>query len=938
VVDLDYLDFELEVSPDPSSGYRVTVLRSPAGEATGSMRLPFDSLALQNRLQALQIALLRSGGTRRRVDSPEVETVRRFGEELFRALFSGDILGRLEVSRSEARQREQGVRLKLRFTSPELAALPWEYLYDPHRGDFLALSVATPLVRYIPMAQPMDPLIVTPPLRILGMVVSPKDLPELDTERERQRIEVAVADLREQGLVELEWLPKGTWRELQHALRRPPWHIFHFVGHGSFDEIRAEGNILLVDERGRAQRLSAMDLGRLLGDHEPMRLALLNACEGAKGDSLDVFSSTAAVLVRRGTPAVVAMQYEITDEAAVEFSRAFYEAVADGMPVDASLSEARKAVAFAIPNTLEWGTPVLYMRAPDGVLFRIPAGGRPAESAAAAGDGKTAPQIPTDGKPVAAPPADEKATDGKPVAAPPAEEKATDGKPTEDAPVAAPATLATAPPVTLPAAAQGSTGSPEAVSAAPGPSTPGGTPAERVAALETSRRERARFVQGWWPSAPSPPTGLAGVSGPQLTAEPQGSASAVASGAAAVGASSKWARSDLLRRGRGGGLRLVAIVGSVVVIVALLGIVLLAQMPAITLSTPTGPGDVLTVSGMGFDPGELVDVSISGQPIGTAQVGSDGAFLLDVIVPPDVGGGGPVYARGRSSGSEASADLVLGAPASETIRTQRPIAFFSNAAGNNDLYVVEPDTGAVTQLTSTFENERFPAWSPDGSRIAYAGDVAGNEDIYVMNVDGTGIQRLTDDPAADWFPAWSPDGGWIAFASIRDDPRGDIYAMPSGGGDQVRLTSTPGFDRSPAWSPDGQSIAFWSERDGNPEIYTMAADGSTVQRRTGDQAEDRNPTWSPDGQWLAFVSDRGGDSRDIYRLELSTGNIDRLTDDERLEGNPAWSPDGARICFYRARSTADEEGYVIWVMNADGTNPRPLTDDLPGNALDPSWR
>ena len=85
-----------------------------------------------------------------------------------------------------------------------------------------------------------------------------------------------------------------------------------------------------------------------------------------------MFSSTAGTLVRRGTPAVVAMQYEITDDAAIEFSRDFYEALAGGIAVDEALAEARKGVALAIPGTLEWGTPVLFMRAPDGILFDIP--------------------------------------------------------------------------------------------------------------------------------------------------------------------------------------------------------------------------------------------------------------------------------------------------------------------------------------------------------------------------------------------------------------------------------------------------------------------------------------------------------------------------------------------------------------------------------------
>ena len=65
------------------------------------------------------------------------------------------------------------------------------------------------------------------------------------------------------------------------------------------------------------------------------------------------------------------MQYEITDPAAIELSRAFYEALADGMPVDAAVSEARKAISLGVENTVEWGTPVLYMRSLDGVLFDI---------------------------------------------------------------------------------------------------------------------------------------------------------------------------------------------------------------------------------------------------------------------------------------------------------------------------------------------------------------------------------------------------------------------------------------------------------------------------------------------------------------------------------------------------------------------------------------
>ena len=92
------------------------------------------------------------------------------------------------------------------------------------------------------------------------------------------------------------------------------------------------------------------------------------------GSQRDIISSTAATLVRRGIPAVVAMQYEITDRAAIELARAFYEALAEGYPVDAAIAEARKAISLAVANSVEWGTPVLYMRSPDGVLFEQVAG------------------------------------------------------------------------------------------------------------------------------------------------------------------------------------------------------------------------------------------------------------------------------------------------------------------------------------------------------------------------------------------------------------------------------------------------------------------------------------------------------------------------------------------------------------------------------------
>ncbi len=363
-----YLDFDLEIGPGSGQEYPVAVVRSPAGEARATMRFPYDEAALHERLDIVQAALLARTEQRRQA----AQAVQDFGQGLFEALFTGDVRSCYDMSQREAtHHKEGGLRVKLRIQAPELAVLPWEYLYDARQGEYVCLSSHTPLVRYLELPQAVQPLQVRPPLRILCMIASPSDLDPLDIGREQGRMQEALKGLQASGLVELTWLEGRTWRDLQRAMRGGPWHIFHFIGHGGFDPNADEGVLALEDEQGRLSLMTATQMGHLLADHRSLRLALLNACEGGRGDQHDLFSSTAATLARRGIPAVLAMQYEITDRAAIECTRTFYEALADGMPVDAAVTEARKAISLEIANTLEWGTPVLYMRAPDGALFEV---------------------------------------------------------------------------------------------------------------------------------------------------------------------------------------------------------------------------------------------------------------------------------------------------------------------------------------------------------------------------------------------------------------------------------------------------------------------------------------------------------------------------------------------------------------------------------------
>jgi hypothetical protein len=364
----EYVDFELKVEEESEPRKYPVTVRSMEGEARAEMHFPFDEWDLRDRLRDLEIALLRSGGARRRSHTAEEQKVQEFGRILFEALLVGDVRSRYEASLREARKQDRGLRVKLYVQPPELSWLPWEFLYDPKR-DYLVLSSMTPLVRYLDISHPVERLMVTAPLRILGLVASPQGLPQLDVGHEKRLVEEAVRGLRADGQVELSWLEGQTWRDLQRAMRRGPWHLLHFVGHGGFDSETEEGAIALSDEHGRKDMLGATRLARLVDDHYPLRLVFLNSCEGARGSERDAFSSTAATLVRRGVPAVVAMQYEVTDETAIEFSRDFYEAISDGLPVDAAVAEARTAVSMR--SALEWATPVLYMRSSDGRIFDL---------------------------------------------------------------------------------------------------------------------------------------------------------------------------------------------------------------------------------------------------------------------------------------------------------------------------------------------------------------------------------------------------------------------------------------------------------------------------------------------------------------------------------------------------------------------------------------
>lgn len=363
---LHYLDFDLLIEALGDS-YRARVLNSPSGQAVTTFDLPFQTLELEN-------FFLRIGRPRRstrRLESSEASAIKDFGARLFGSVFKENVLQSLRSSLDEVYRRGAGLRLRIRLNdAPKLMDLPWEFLYNQSLNRFLSLSLESPIVRFLDLPEFIRPLQVSPPIRILFIVSSARDYMQLDVNQEWEKINVALADLIQKGQVAIDLLANPTQTRLLRALRHTEYHILHFVGHGGFDSKSEEGVLIFEDENGNGFPVSGSRIGTMLHDERTLRLVILNACEGARTSVNDPFAGVAQTIIQQGIPAVIAMQFEITDQAAIAFSNSFYATLADGFPVDAAITEARKEI-FSNGNDVEWGTPVLYLRAPDGKIFEM---------------------------------------------------------------------------------------------------------------------------------------------------------------------------------------------------------------------------------------------------------------------------------------------------------------------------------------------------------------------------------------------------------------------------------------------------------------------------------------------------------------------------------------------------------------------------------------
>lgn len=355
-------DLHLEHTED---GYRASVRSSPVGTATVAFEMP-----LQRREQHMIIQrLLTDPGEDETLRNAQFALAREVGGRLFNTVFAGAILELWGESWQKAYASRASLRVQLSIGDvPPLRALPWEYLYDDTRDEFLALSVHTPLFRRQPAAHRIRPFVVEPPLRVLVVMAGPDGYPPLAVGRDWRALVDTVDYLAADGSMTFERLIRPTLLDLQRRLRQIPYHILHFIGFAVEEAQSQQGVLVFEDEMGRGRSISGEHLGKLLSDHYSLRLVVVDIRNAARVGGVDPGADVAQQLVRRGLPAAIYQPSRLRARPSLAFLHELYGELAAFRPVDVVMAEARRAIQLE-ESGASWGLSHLVSRIPDGQIF-----------------------------------------------------------------------------------------------------------------------------------------------------------------------------------------------------------------------------------------------------------------------------------------------------------------------------------------------------------------------------------------------------------------------------------------------------------------------------------------------------------------------------------------------------------------------------------------
>ncbi|MBW4594717.1 MAG: CHAT domain-containing protein [Brasilonema angustatum HA4187-MV1] len=401
-----YIDLNLELRDlDISNNtFKVSIPISTVGETREAFPAPYISEEIEEYLTRLE----------RKNNLPLSELV-EFGKQITARLFPSLEVTNLFQRAIEKAGQDGYIRLRLVIKHPKLAQIPWEFCYFPQPegedsyDNFLVLNPKYSMVRYEPIDSSPSKIEKEnqESLRLLAVTADP--IGNLQLKMEQKAIEKALKGFNVKG-VNLNWEPfinNPTVDDLISELHKGA-DLFHFAGHGVFTEkevfnsreqarfvinesefnslqrnqvrflstspeiedSRGIGNLVLLNKKTEDtyELFPANELAIHL-QQAGVRVAVLGACETGRRDGVSPWTGIAPAVMKQGIPAVLAMQYKVSDSEAIAFSKRFYTALAAGLTLDEAVSLGRREMYNESKQGYEWAIPVLYMRSPDGIVF-----------------------------------------------------------------------------------------------------------------------------------------------------------------------------------------------------------------------------------------------------------------------------------------------------------------------------------------------------------------------------------------------------------------------------------------------------------------------------------------------------------------------------------------------------------------------------------------
>lgn len=304
--------------------------------------------------------------------STNPEHLKSLGKLLFRILIGGTLTAHFVIAINNALSNRLQLRLNLdqrhRFGDFRAAALPWEILYHEPFG-FLATNSQFTLSRYIGLNESTERPLDNLPLRVLFVGAKPEDLKFIFADPAIESVKEQLEGQISKDQIHIEPLEHPNRKSLIDKIKEFKPHVLHFMGHGKFEELEGGAIALVNPKNKKAIWISEAETDALFKEWKP-KVVVLVACEGAKESLQAKVPSLAQAIVKKNIE-VVGMRFKLTNKTGMAFTRAFYQSLADGEPLDVATQAARSAIYEndVAGTKRDFGGVVLYMRSAQGIIF-----------------------------------------------------------------------------------------------------------------------------------------------------------------------------------------------------------------------------------------------------------------------------------------------------------------------------------------------------------------------------------------------------------------------------------------------------------------------------------------------------------------------------------------------------------------------------------------